>query len=115
MILLYQLLSVILSPIIDIFFLFRLIKGKEHKSRFLERYGLPSKKKTKKKLIWIHAASVGESNSALRFITKLQAKYPDYQILFTSGTITSAKNLSEKLPKNIIHQFIPLDKFFTAR
>lgn len=115
MLLLYQLLSIILSPIIDIYFLFRLIKGKEHKSRFLERFGFPSAKKTKEKLIWIHAASVGESNSALKFISKIQDNYPNYQILFTSGTVTSAKNLANKLPKNITHQFIPLDKFFTAR
>tara|TARA_Y100000389_G_scaffold204933_1_gene260970 strand:+ start:76 stop:1284 length:1209 start_codon:yes stop_codon:yes gene_type:complete len=101
--------------VIDVYFLFRLIRGKEHKKRFLERYGFPSQKKIKKKLIWIHAASVGESNSALKFIIKLQNYYPNHQILFTSGTITSAQDLQEKLPKNIIHQFIPLDKFFTAR
>jgi len=115
MIFLYQLLSIILSPIIDIYFFIRLIKNKEHKTRFLERYGLPSAKRTKEKLIWIHAASVGESNSALKFIPKLQDQYPDHQILFTSGTVTSANDLKQKLPNNIIHQFIPLDKFFTAR
>lgn len=115
MLFLYQLLSIILTLVIDVYFLFRLIRGKEHKKRFLERYGFPSQKKIKKKLIWIHAASVGESNSALKFIIKLQNYYPNHQILFTSGTITSAQDLQEKLPKNIIHQFIPLDKFFTAR
>jgi 3-deoxy-D-manno-octulosonic-acid transferase len=115
MLFLYRLLSIILSPIIDIYFLIRIIKSKEHKSRFLERYGFHSKIKNKDKLIWIHAASVGESNSALKFITKLQNHYPNHQILFTSGTVTSAKILEEKLPKNIIHQFVPIDKFFTAR
>ena len=115
MLFLYQLLSIILSPIIDIYFLFRLFKGKEHKRRFLERYGFPSQKKITNKLIWIHCASVGESNSALKFIIKLQDYYSDYQILFTSGTVTSANNLQDKLPKNIIHQFVPIDKFFTAR
>lgn len=115
MLFLYQLLSIILSPIIDVYFLIRIIKSKEHKSRFLERYGFHSKGKNKEKLIWIHAASVGESNSALRFITKLQNHYPNHQILFTSGTVTSAKILEDKLPTNIIHQFIPIDKFFTAR
>lgn len=115
MLFLYQLLSIILSPIIDIYFFIRIVKSKEHKSRFLERYGFHSKNKNKEKLIWIHAASVGESNSALKFITKLQNHYPNHQILFTSGTVTSAKILEKKLPKNIIHQFVPIDKFFTAR
>lgn len=116
MLLIYQLLSIILSPIIDILFLIRLIKGKEHKSRFLERFGFTSiKKPVNKKIIWIHAASVGEANSALKFIIKLQNYYPDHQILFTSGTVTSAENLKQKLPNNIIHQFIAIDKFFTAK
>ena len=49
------LLILIISPII---FLSRLLKGKEDKERFLEKFCIHSKKNSSKTL-WFHAASVG--------------------------------------------------------
>src|SRR5262249_42809253 len=57
-------------------------------------------------LVWIHGASVGESLSALPLIEKLLA---DFSVLVTSGTVTSAKVMDQRLPKSVIHQFVPLD------
>ncbi|MEO9819774.1 MAG: 3-deoxy-D-manno-octulosonic acid transferase [Paracoccaceae bacterium] len=60
-------------------------------------------------LIWIHAASVGESKSALILIERLLAMAPTAQILVTTGTASSAKVLAPRLPSRAFHQFAPLD------
>lgn len=112
---LYQILSILLSPIIDLYLLFRKFKGKEDPTRFKERFGFASKIRPEGKLIWVHAASVGESNSIWPLINKILEINPKINVLFTSGTITSAAEIAKKLPVNVIHQFIPVDKFFAVK
>jgi 3-deoxy-D-manno-octulosonic-acid transferase len=34
---------------------------------------------------------------------------PQFQCAGTSGTVTSARLADERLPPNVIHQFVPLD------
>ena len=52
-------LSIILliSPIVIIL---RILKNKEDKKRFIEKFSIPSKKRQNGLLIWFHACSVGE-------------------------------------------------------
>jgi 3-deoxy-D-manno-octulosonic-acid transferase len=40
----------------------------------------------------------------------------NFNVLVTSGTVTSARLAEERLPANVIHQFVPLDTpRYTAR
>jgi 3-deoxy-D-manno-octulosonic-acid transferase len=84
--------------------------GKEDPKRLEERFGRTSQKRPAGKVVWIHAASVGESLSALPLLRAILDANPEAHALFTSGTLTSAGILAERLPKRAIHQFMPLDQ-----
>jgi glucose-1-phosphate cytidylyltransferase len=43
------------------------------------------------RLIWLHAASVGETLSLLPVLDELAARAPALQVLLTTGTVTSAR------------------------
>jgi len=75
----------------------RLKAGKEDEGRFPERLGIASLPRPKGKLVWIHAASVGESLSVLPLIDRLGQDYPGAQILVTTGTVTSARLMLEQI------------------
>ncbi|MEM7075622.1 MAG: 3-deoxy-D-manno-octulosonic acid transferase [Pseudomonadota bacterium] len=77
--------------------------------RIAERRGHASLARPAGRLLWFHAASVGESLSVLRLITHLHGTDPDLSFLMTSGTATSAEILSRRLPPRCQHQFAPLD------
>lgn len=111
---LYKIFSVIFSPLIDFYLLYRKKKGKEDSERFHERLGKPSFPRPSGALVWLHAASVGEAISVLPLINKISKDYPEINILLTTGTITSSKVLASKLPKDIIHQYIPIDKYYVV-
>ncbi|MAQ70947.1 MAG: 3-deoxy-D-manno-octulosonic acid transferase, partial [Alphaproteobacteria bacterium] len=80
----------------------RLKKGKEDPKRFDERKGISSIDRPSGILIWIHAASVGEAQSALILIKALndQIGSENFSILVTSVTRTSAGLMAERLPDN---------------
>src|SRR5205085_257355 len=59
-------------------------------------------------LIWIHAASVGESVAVLPLVASLLEK-PGRSILVTTGTVTSAELMRQRLPARAFHQYIPVD------
>ncbi|HSQ97557.1 MAG TPA: 3-deoxy-D-manno-octulosonic acid transferase [Rickettsiales bacterium] len=114
----YQILTIIFSPIIDLYLFVRLKNGKEDKTRIKERFGCPTIERPTGDIIWIQCASVGESNSALPLVDKIIEKYnKKITILITTGTITSAELVSEKIKdkKNIIHQYTPIDKYFVIK
>ncbi len=60
-------------------------------------------------LIWLHAASVGESLSVLALITRMGLILPRAHFLITSGTATSAALVAQRMPPRTVHQFAPLD------
>lgn len=101
-------------PLIKVYLNVRKRKGKEDLSRFGEREGIPSIKRPKGKIIWMHGASVGETLSMLPLINLITEKYPDYYVMVTSGTITSAEIMKKRLPERAFHQYIPVDIYAYA-
>ena len=96
----------ILSPFI---ILIRLLKKKENPKRFIEKLGFFTKDRSKGKLIWFHGASVGEFQSVVPLLEKLEKSKKISQILITSNTLSSSKVISKIKLKKISHQFFPID------
>ena len=107
---LYRGLTGIAAPIIDVYLRRRLAQGKEHPLRFAERHGIASQPRPKGPLLWLHAASIGEAQSALSLVRRILASDDDLSVLVTTGTITSAELLETRLPKRSFHQFVPIDR-----
>jgi 3-deoxy-D-manno-octulosonic-acid transferase len=84
----------------------RVAQGKEVEVRLGERFGIASLPRPTGRLLWFHAASVGETMSVLPVIQALAGRS---EILLTTGTITSARLAAERLPSFARHQFVPLD------
>jgi 3-deoxy-D-manno-octulosonic-acid transferase len=84
--------------------------GKEDASRFQERLGIAAYPRPAAPLVWLHGASIGESLALLPLIERIGERYPKARVLVTSGTVTSARLLGERLPAGAIHQFVPLDR-----
>jgi 3-deoxy-D-manno-octulosonic-acid transferase len=66
-------------------------------------------------LIWLHAASVGESGVALQLADGLLGRDPHAHILITTGTRTGAAKVAAADRQNVVHQYGPLDRPDVAR
>lgn len=95
------------APALGYYLKKRVMRGKEDPARLPERWGIATHARPTGKLVWIHAASVGEMLSVLPLIERLTQQ--DVRVLLTTGTLTSAELASKRLPKGAIHQFVPLD------
>lgn len=87
----------------------RLADGKEDPERLDERKGIASIARPQGPLLWFHAASVGESLALLEVIRVISEAHPGLNLLVTTGTRTSAELMANRLPKNALHQFVPVD------
>ena len=120
MILIYKFLTNIFYPFFILFTFFRKIKKKEDPIRYKEKI-FPSffnvRRKKISKLIWFHAASVGEMNSIIPIINELNKKDNNFEFLITTVTLSSGNLIKNKLSEycNIHHRYFPLDVNFLTR
>ncbi len=105
----YKVVSYLIYPLVILLLALRVKKGKEDPLRYKEKLGFSKVKRPSGKLIWFHAASIGEFNAILPIIKSIAEEFPSLNILVTTVTITAAKIAQNNLPKNAIHQFAPLD------
>ena len=115
----YRYVTYFLFPIFIILIYFRSFFNKEDKIRFKEKIfstHFKARKNISKKLIWFHAASIGECLSILPLVDKINTENKNISFLITTVTLSSSKLLTEKLSKysNIDHRFFPLDTKYLA-
>ena len=115
MLLIYRILINLILLVSPLIIVFRILKNKEHPTRFLEKLGIVNKKKKTGKLIWFHWSSVGEILSVMPLIENLEKKQNIKQILLTSNTLSSAKVFNNFKLKKTLHQFFPIDSNFITK
>ncbi|MDE1994476.1 MAG: 3-deoxy-D-manno-octulosonic acid transferase, partial [Rhizobiaceae bacterium] len=103
----YRLGGIAIYPLVSPYLTFRAAKGKEESARRLERFGYASANRPQGPLVWFHAASVGETSAVIPLIREIRRR--DIHVILTTGTITSAKVVRERLGDEVIHQYVPLD------
>lgn len=88
----------------------RAARGKEDPARRHERLGYPMCVRPPGRLVWIHAASVGESLAVLPLVQRLLTADAGLSIMVTTGTVSSAALMEKRLPgPRAFHQYVPVD------
>jgi 3-deoxy-D-manno-octulosonic-acid transferase len=95
------------EPLVGSFLGWRRKHGKEDAARGRERFGRTDRARPAGPLIWLHAASVGETVSALPLIERLTALGPS--VLLTTSTVTASQIAQARLGDGAFHQFVPVD------
>ena len=107
---LYRLVTDLAEPALRIYLRRPPPRGKEDTPRLDERLGHASRPRPDGPLAWLHAASLGEALSLLPLIDRLRRDHPGLALMVTTGTLTSGRLLEVRLPKGVIHQYVPVDR-----
>ena len=98
----------------------RVLSKKEHPKRFKEKIFssyFNIKRNYNSKLLWFHAASIGEFKSIIPIIKRLNELEKGLEFLITTTTLSSGYFAETELKKidNATHRFLPLDINFLIR
>lgn len=121
MIFIYNLLQILLSPLIFAILFVGLYKKKNRK-KIPQRLGLNlPRRDTQQKTIWVHALSVGEINSSLPLVKSLRESFSNYRIVVSASTVAGKNRAEQILPLYADHiigapfDFLPVIAYYLYR
>ena len=106
--LIYSLVLYLITPLIWLRLLWRARKQPEYLRHLGERYGF-YRQPVPKKLIWVHAVSVGETRAAQPLIDGLLVKWPDHRVLLTGMTPTGRETGTQVYGDRVMQAYLPYD------
>ena len=93
----------------------RLKRGKEHPDAAARADAARARWRVRRAR-WSGCTAPASARSQPSFRWSSASSAQDFNVLVTSGTVTSAKLAEQRLPPGVIHQFVPLDSpRFVAR
>lgn len=116
-VLIYELVLWVIALIATPKFLYALIVHKKYRSSFGQRLsrGFPRIEKNGKKLVWIHAVSVGEVKAIAELVKMLKAQAEKPLILISTITETGHAEAKRSIPFADYYVFLPFDFYWLAK
>ena len=116
----YQFLTIFFYPLLVALIYFRKIIKKEDNERYKEKifsYSIQAERDEQKKLIWFHAASIGEVQSIFPLIKEISDTQKEIEFLITTVTLSSGNLVKRKIKNNlnIKHRYFPIDNTFIIK
>ena len=110
----YTIIIYFLLPFILLRLLLVCLKYSSYRKKWYERFGFINWNKSNKRIIWIHAVSVGEVNAARPIVDFLldyygQSEQSQIQIIITTVTPTGAKTVEHQFGNHVLHFYLPYD------
>jgi 3-deoxy-D-manno-octulosonic-acid transferase len=68
-----------------------------------------------RRLIWVHAVSVGEVRASVPLVRALQTAYPDHVVLVTCMTASGREAIEQAYGESVLAAFLPYDYPFAVR
>jgi 3-deoxy-D-manno-octulosonic-acid transferase len=105
---LYTLLLWLLLPYVFFHLVWRARKQPEYLKHVAERFGRYAARGDKP-VIWLHTVSVGETRAAASLVQRLQAAYPEHQLLLTHTTPTGRAASEQLFGDHVMRVYLPYD------
>jgi 3-deoxy-D-manno-octulosonic-acid transferase len=105
---LYSIALYILTPLLFAYLAVRSLKAPAYRRGWRQRLGLGLPQLSVRP-IWLHAASVGETQAAAPLIKALLERYPEVPLLITSMTPTGAARVQALVGDRVLSLYLPLD------
>jgi 3-deoxy-D-manno-octulosonic-acid transferase len=97
-----------LLPYAIVSLVWRGLRYRAYWHRWPERFGFVERFEGRR-VIWVHAVSVGEVRSAAPLIDALAQRYPRHRLLVTTMTPTGSNQVRELFAERVSHSYVPYD------
>jgi len=98
----------LLSPFFVVHLIWRGLRYRAYWRGWAERFGYGQALRGRR-VIWVHAVSVGEVRSAAELINRLLAIFPEHRVLVTTMTPTGAEQVRDLFGEKVSHSYVPYD------
>jgi 3-deoxy-D-manno-octulosonic-acid transferase len=110
--LLYNILFPVFFLLSAPYYFWKLVRRGNWREGFGQRfggYGDLAAKLRGKKVLWLHAVSVGEANLSVQLVEKLRASLEGWTFVVSTTTTTGMGELARKLPADVHRVYYPVD------
>ena len=110
--LLYNILFPVFFLLSAPYYFWKLVRRGNWRSGFGQRFGAYGGLRERlkgKRVLWLHAVSVGEANLAVQLVKSMQPHLKDWTVVVSTITTTGMGELERKLPTNVHRVYYPID------
>jgi len=94
------------------YYFWKLVRRGNWRSGFGQRFGAYGGLRERlkgKRVLWLHAVSVGEANLAVQLVKSMQPHLKDWTVVVSTITTTGMGELERKLPSDVHRVYYPID------